>query len=169
MFLFSESLIYCVVQSDDITERVALLALQRVSTASSINQILTIMSALATNIDETEELDRDRVVRSAVENTYSLSVQQIMAANKPHNLWSLLSFVLEHVGRLGLKLDFKFEDGNYVVIIEHSMGNIWSLFTRDLVMLIFQKLGEIKPKVSISFDNKIVVCLPTNRVQQWYV
>jgi len=158
-----------VVQSDDITHRVALLALQRISTASSINQILTIISALATNIDEIEELDTDRVVRSAVENTYSLSVQQIMAANKPHNLWSLLSFVLEHVGRLGLKVDFKFEDGNYVVIIEHSMGNIWSLFIRDLLMLIFQKLGKIKPKVSISFDNKIVVCLPANRVQQWYV
>ncbi|HXX97361.1 MAG TPA: hypothetical protein VEL11_09630 [Candidatus Bathyarchaeia archaeon] len=157
------------VQSDDITHRVALLALQRISTASSINQILTIISALATNIDEIEELDTDRVVRSAVENTYSLSVQQIMAANKPHNLWSLLSFVLEHVGRLGLKVDFKFEDGNYVVIIEHSMGNIWSLFIRDLLMLIFQKLGKIKPKVSISFDNKIVVCLPANRVQQWYV
>ena len=156
-------------QSDDITHRVALLALQRISTASSINQILTIISALATNIDEIEELDTDRVVRSAVENTYSLSVQQIMAANKPHNLWSLLSFVLEHVGRLGLKVDFKFEDGNYVVIIEHSMGNIWSLFIRDLLMLIFQKLGKIKPKVSISFDNKIVVCLPANRVQQWYV
>ncbi len=156
-------------QSDDIAQRVALLALQRISTASSINQILTIISALATNIDEIEELDRDRVVRSAVENTYSLSVQYIMAANKPHNLWSLLSFVLEHVGWLGLKLDFKFEDGNYVVIIEHSMGSIWSLFIRDLLVLIFQKLGNIKPKVNISFDNKIVVCLPANRVQQWDV
>jgi hypothetical protein len=157
------------VQSDDITQRVALLALQNISTASSINQILTIISALATNIDEIEELDRDRVVRSAVENTYSLSVQYIMAANKPHNLWSLLSFVLEHVGRLGLKLDFKFEEGYYVVIIEHSMGDIWSLFVRDLLVLIFQKLAKIKPKVSISFDNKIVVCLPANRVQQWDV
>jgi hypothetical protein len=158
-----------VVQSDDITQRVALLALQNISTASSINQILTIISALATNIDEIEELDRDRVVRSAVENTYSLSVQYIMAANRPHNLWSLLSFVLEHVGRLGLKLDFKFEEGYYVVIIEHSMGDIWSLFVRDLLVLIFQKLAKIKPKVSISFDNKIVVCLPANRVQQWDV
>ena len=65
-------------QSDDITQRVALLALQNISTASSINQILTIISALATNIDEIEDLDRDRVVRSAVENTYSLSVQYIM-------------------------------------------------------------------------------------------
>jgi hypothetical protein len=155
-----------VVQSDNITERIALSALQRISTASSINQILTIISALATNIDEIEELDRDRVVRSAVENTYSLSVQYITAANKPHNLWSLLSFVLEHVGRLGLKLDFKFEDGNYLVIIEHGVGNIWSLFIRDLVVMIFQKLGKIKPKISISFDNKIVVCLPANRVQQ---
>jgi hypothetical protein len=158
-----------VVQSDDITQRVALLALQNISTASSINQILTIISALATNIDEIEELDRDRVVRGAVENTYSLSVQYIMAANRPHNLWSLLSFVLEHVGRLGLKLDFKFEEGYYVVIIEHSMGDIWSLFVRDLLVLIFQKLAKIKPKVSISFDNKIVVCLPANRVQQWDV
>jgi hypothetical protein len=158
-----------VVQSDDITQRVALLALQNISTASSINQILTIISALATNIDEIEELDRDRVVRSAVENTYSLSVQYIMAANRPHNLWSLLSFVLEHVGRLGLKLDFKFEEGYYVVLIEHSMGDIWSLFVRDLLVLIFQKLAKIKPKVSISFDNKIVVCLPANRVQQWDV
>jgi hypothetical protein len=158
-----------VVQSDDITQRVALLALQNISTASSINQILTIISALATSIDEIEELDRDRVVRSAVENTYSLSVQYIMAANRPHNLWSLLSFVLEHVGRLGLKLDFKFEEGYYVVIIEHSMGDIWSLFVRDLLVLIFQKLAKIKPKVSISFDNKIVVCLPANRVQQWDV
>jgi hypothetical protein len=163
MFLFSESLIYCMVQPDDITERVALLALQRISTASSINQILTIISALATSIDEIEELDRDMVVRSAVENTYCLSTQHLTAANKPHNLWSLLSFVLEQIGRLGLKLDFKFEDGNYVVIIEHDMSNIWSIFIRDLLVLIFQKLGKIKPKVSISFDNKVVVCLPANR------
>ncbi len=163
MFLFSESLIYCMVQPDDITERVALLALQRISTASSINQILTIISALATSIDEIEELDRDMVLRSAVENTYCLSAQHLMAANKPHNLWSLLSFVLEQIGRLGLKLDFKFEDGNYVVIIEHDMSNIWSIFIRDLIVLIFQKLGKIKPKVSIRFDNKVVVCLPANR------
>jgi len=155
------------VQSDDIAQRVALLTLQRISIASSINQILAIISALGTNIDEIEELDTDRVVRGAVENTYSLSVQYIMAANKPHNLWSLLSFVLEHAGRLGIKLDLKFEDENYVVIIEHSMSDIWSLFIRDLLVLIFQKLGKIKPKVSISFDNKIVVCLPANRVEQW--
>lgn len=152
-------------QSDDITQRVALLALQRISTASSINQILTIISALGTNIDEIEELDRDRVVRGAVENTYSLSVQYIMAANKPHNLWSVLSFVLEHAGRLGIKLDFRFEEGNYVVIIEHSMSDIWSLFIRDLAVLIFQKLGKIKSNIS-SFDNKIVVRLPAN-LQQW--
>jgi hypothetical protein len=149
-------------QSDDITERVALLALQRISTASSIDQILTIISALATNIGEHEELDRDKIVRSAVENTYCLSVQSNLAANRPHNLWSLLSFVLEHIGRLSLKLNSKFEDGNYVLIIEHSMGNIWSLFIRDLLVMIFQKLGKIKPKISINLNNTIVVSFPSS-------
>jgi hypothetical protein len=115
------------VQSDDITEGCT------IGLTKDIYCFFyqSIMSALATNIDEIEDL--------------------------------------EHVGRLRLKLDFKFEDGNYVVIIEHSMGYIWSLFIRDLLVLIFQKLGKIKPKVSISFDNKIVVCLPANRLQQWYV
>lgn len=149
-------------QSDNIIEKVALLALQRISTASSINQILTIISALATNIGEDEELDRCKVVRSAVENTYSLSVQSIKAAYKPLNLWSLLSFFLEHIGNLGLNLNFKFEDSNYVLIIEHTMGNIWSLFIRDLIVMIFQKLGKIKPKVSISLNNTIIVNLPSS-------
>jgi hypothetical protein len=149
-------------QSDNIIEKVALLALQRISTASSIHQILTIISALATNIGEDEELDRYKVVRSAVENTYSLSVQSIKAAYKPLNLWSLLSFFLEHVGSLGLNLNFKFEDSNYVLIIEHTMGNIWSLFIRDLIVMIFQKLGKIKPKVSISLNNTIIVILPSS-------
>ncbi len=46
----------------NIMEKVALLALQRISTASSINQ-LTLMSALATNTDEHKELDRNKIVR----------------------------------------------------------------------------------------------------------
>jgi hypothetical protein len=153
-----------VAQSSDITERVALLALRRISNATSINQVLTIISTFAPNFSEHEEPDRDKIVRSAVENTYSLLSQSIMtAANSQQNLWSLLSFIRDYAARLDLKLTSKFEDSNYVVIIEHSMGNIWSLFIRDLIVMIFHKLGKIKPKVSVGHDNNtIFVSFPSS-------
>jgi hypothetical protein len=97
-----------------------------------------------------------------VENTYSLSVQAIRAAHSPDNLWSMLSFVLEHMNRLGLNLDWKFQDGDYIVKIEPSMKNIWSLFIRDFVVMIFQKLAKIEPKASINHNLTIIFSLPSS-------
>jgi hypothetical protein len=59
-------------QPYNIADKDALLTIQRISTASSISQIPIILSASATNIDANighEELDKDKIIRSAVENT----------------------------------------------------------------------------------------------------
>lgn len=140
-----------------ILERAALQSLQRISTASSINQILAILSDMATttNIGNHEELDTDKIIRSAVNNAYSVIVRFVTATDdRPLNLWSVLSFILHDAVRLNLKLDSKFEDSNYVLTVEHSMGGkILSLFITDLIVMIFQKLGKIKPIVNVSPSN----------------
>jgi hypothetical protein len=121
--------------------------------------IISAAANIDTNIGH-EELDKDKIIRSAVENTYSLSALVLRAAYRPANLWSMLSFVLEQTNRLGAHLDSKFQDGNYVMKIEHGMGGIWSLFIKDLVMMIFQRLAKIEPKVSINPDLTILFSLP---------
>lgn len=139
-------------------ERDALQALQSILTASSIDRILTILSDMGTILSDTgkhEEL-KERIVKNAVENTYSLLTQSIVMAGDvtEPNLWSLLSFITHYPGILHLRVNSKFKDSNYVLAIEHNMGGeILSLFIRGLILMIFEKLGKIKPNVNVSPPN----------------
>ena len=41
------------------------------------------------------DIDKNKIIKQAAENTYSLNRESILVVNKSYNLWSVLSLVLE--------------------------------------------------------------------------
>jgi hypothetical protein len=41
------------------------------------------------------DIDKNKIIKQAAENTYSINRESILVVNKSYNLWSVLSLVLE--------------------------------------------------------------------------
>jgi len=51
----------------------------------------------------------------------------------------------------GINSDHRIEDGRkHVFVIQHELGENWSLFTKELLKLIFENLAEVRPEVNIT-------------------
>jgi hypothetical protein len=56
----------------------------------------------------------------------------------------------------GIKSDHKLEGSRkHVFIIQHELGENWSLFTKDLLALIFERLANVKAEISVTPNTTI--------------
>ena len=68
----------------------------------------------------------------------------VLMMKKKYNLWTVLSVLQEYMKISGITSDHIEEGGKHVFIIQHELGEIWSLFAKELLSLIFTKLAEIR-------------------------
>jgi uncharacterized protein (UPF0216 family) len=50
----------------------------------------------------------------------------------------------------GINTNHKIEGRTHVFIIQHDLGENWSLFTSELLKLVFQELAEAKAEFNIT-------------------
>jgi uncharacterized protein (UPF0216 family) len=75
---------------------------------------------------------------------------------KQYNLWVVLSVLEDYMKVSSIKADHKIEAGRkHVFIIQHELGENWSLFTRDLLSLIFENLAKVRIESSITPNTTI--------------
>jgi hypothetical protein len=91
---------------------------------------------------------RDEIVRDCAENAFSLIKDSVLMMKKKYNLWTVLSVLQEYMKISGITSDHIEEGGKHVFIIQHELGEIWSLFAKELLSLIFTKLAEIRADIS---------------------
>jgi hypothetical protein len=91
---------------------------------------------------------RDEIVRDCAENAFSLMKDSVLMMKKKYNLWTVLSVLQEYMKISGITSDHIEEGGKHVFIIQHELGEIWSLFAKELLSLIFTKLAEIRADIS---------------------
>ena len=62
----------------------------------------------------------------------------------------------EYMKVSGIKADHKIEDGRkHVFIIQHELGENWSLFTKELLRLIFENLAKVRIESTITPNTTI--------------
>ena len=50
---------------------------------------------------------------------------------------------------IGINSDHRIEDdGKHVYVIQHKLGEVWSLFIKEFLILIFENLGKVKVDIS---------------------
>ena len=95
------------------------------------------------------ELYRDKVIKNAAEIAFDLMKDSVLFMKKRYNLWTLLSVLQEYMKVSGITSDHTIETGRrHVFIIQHELGDNWSLFAKELLGLMFERLAEVKADIS---------------------
>jgi hypothetical protein len=99
---------------------------------------------------------RDEIIRQAAELAFSLMKDSVLFMKKHYNLWVVLSVLEEYMKVSGIKADHKLEGSRkHVFIIQHELGENWSLFTKELLALIFEKLASVKAEISVTSNTTV--------------
>jgi hypothetical protein len=94
---------------------------------------------------------RDQIVKEAARIAFDLMKDSVLYMKKSYNLWAVLSVLQDYMKVSGINSDHKIESGGrHVFIIQHELGENWSLFTQELMNLIFEKLAEVRAEISIT-------------------
>ena len=115
---------------------------------------------LATLIDKTMQLAvdagvsgvdsyRDKVVKNAAEIAFNLMKDSVLFMKKKYSLWTVLAVLQEYMKISGITSDHTIESGRkHVFVIQHELGENWSIFAKELLSLIFMTLAEVRADIS---------------------
>ena len=83
------------------------------------------------------------------EISFSLIKDSALLMKRTYNLWTVLEILQEYMKVSDMKSDHRIEAGNnHVFIIQHELGENWSLFTKVLLNLIFENLARVRPDIN---------------------
>src|SRR5215467_13505088 len=75
---------------------------------------------------------RDQIIKQAAEIAFNIMKQEYMKVS-------------------GINSDHRIEGGRkHVFVIQHELGENWSLFTKELLKLIFENLAKVRAEVNIT-------------------
>ena len=99
---------------------------------------------------------RDEIIKQAAELAFTLMKDSVLFMKKQYNLWVVLSVLEEYMKVSGIKADHKLEGSRkHVFVIQHELGENWSLFTREVLALIFEKLANVKAEINVTPNTTI--------------
>lgn len=117
-------------------------------------------SMLSTLIDKTMQLATDakiadiesyrtKIVNSAAETALNVMKDSVLFMRKDYSFWTVLDVLREYMKVAGITSDHRIEAGRkHVFIIQHELGENWSLFAKELLSEIFAELAKVKADIS---------------------
>jgi hypothetical protein len=138
---------------DRYENRIGMMPVPKVMLTSIIDKAITI--AKNSGIDDIDRC-RNEIIKHAAEIAFSLIKDSVLFMKKQYILWVVLSVLEDYMKVSSIKADHKIEAGRkHVFIIQHELGENWSLFTRDLLSLIFENLAKVRIESSITPNTTI--------------
>jgi hypothetical protein len=93
------------------------------------------------------DLHRNKIIRDAAGIAFNLIKDSALLMKRTYNLWTVLEILQEYMKVSDMKSDHRIEAGNsHVFMIQHELGENWSLFTKELLNLIFENLASARPE-----------------------
>jgi hypothetical protein len=101
--------------------------------------------------EEDIERVRDQIIKQAAEIAFNIIKDAVLFMKKQYNLWVVLAVLQEYMKVSGINSDHRIEGGRkHVFVIQHELGENWSLFTKELLELIFENLAKVRAQVNIT-------------------
>jgi hypothetical protein len=99
---------------------------------------------------------RAEILKSAAQIAFSIMKDSVLFMKKQYNLWVVLSVLQEYMKVSGINSDHRIEGGRkHVFVIQHELGENWSLFTKELLKIIFESLANVKVEVSVTSNTTV--------------
>jgi hypothetical protein len=101
--------------------------------------------------EEDITLLRDQIIKQAAQIAFNIMKDAVLFMKKQYNLWVVLAVLQEYMKVSGINSDHRIEGGRkHVFVIQHELGENWSLFTKELLKLIFENLAKVTAEVNIT-------------------
>jgi hypothetical protein len=95
------------------------------------------------------EAYRNKIAKNAAEVALDIMKDSVLFMKKDYNLWSVLDVLRNYMKVAGITSDHTLEAGNkHVFIIQHDLGQNWSLFAKELLSLIFSELAQVRADIT---------------------
>lgn len=136
------------VKWDTFEPKIGMMPVPKIILSTCFNKAILAANESGMNQDEIES-HRDEMIKSAAEISFSLIKDSALLMKRTYNLWTVLEILQEYMKVSDMKSDHRIEEGNnHVFIIQHELGENWSLFTKVLLNLIFENLASVRPDVN---------------------
>lgn len=102
------------------------------------------------------ECYRDDIIKQAAQTAFGLMKDSVLFMKRQYNLWVVLAVLEEYMKVSGIKADHKTEGSRkHVFIIQHELGENWSLFTKELLKIIFQNLANVRAEINTTSNTTV--------------
>lgn len=99
---------------------------------------------------------RNKLIKELSQIAFAFLKDSVLLIKKNYNLLVVLEVLEQYMKVVGINSDHKIEDdGKHVYVIQHKLGENWSLFIKEFLILIFENLGKVKVDIS-STENTTV-------------
>jgi hypothetical protein len=143
------------VKWDTFEPKIGMMPVPKIILSTCVNKAILVANEVGLNQDDIDS-HRDKIIRSAAEISFSIIKDSALLMKRTYNLWTVLEILQEYMKVSDMKSDHRIEAGNtHVFMIQHELGENWSLFTKALLNLIFENLANTRPEVSIT-SNTII-------------
>lgn len=93
---------------------------------------------------------RDEIIKKAAEIAFNIMKDSVLFMKKNYNLWVVLSVLQDYMKVSGINADHIIQGRKHIFVIKHELGENWSLFTQELLKIIFERLAKVKIETSIT-------------------
>ena len=99
---------------------------------------------------------RDQIIKQAAQVAFDIMKDAVLFMKEQYNFWVVLSVLQEYMKISGINSDHRIEGGRrHFFVIQHELGENWSLFTKELLRLIFENLANIRAEVNVTANMTI--------------
>ena len=101
--------------------------------------------------NEVIEQWRGEIIKEAAEVAFSKMKDAVWFMKKQYTLTAVLAVLQDYMKVSGINADHRIESGKkHVFVIQHELGENWSLFTKELLKLIFENLAKVTAEVNVT-------------------
>jgi hypothetical protein len=134
------------IEWDRFESKVGMIPIPKSILCSLINQTMEV--AAEAKITDTEAY-RDKIVRHAAESALKVMKDTVMFMRNDYSFWTVLDVLRKYMKVAGITSDHRVEQGRkHVFIIQHDLGETWSLFAKELLRMIFAELANVKAEIN---------------------
>ena len=138
---------------DRFENKIGMMPVPKVILSSLIDKAIAV--AKSSGIKDVDRY-RDEIIKQAAQIAFGLMKDSVLFMKRQYNLWVVLAVLEEYMKVSGIKADHKLEGSRkHVFIIQHELGENWSLFTKELLVLIFQNLANVKADISTTSNTTV--------------
>jgi hypothetical protein len=131
---------------DRFENKIGMMPVPKVILSSLIDRAISV--AKSSGIKDIDRY-RDDIIKQAAQLAFGLMKDSVLFMKRQYNLWVVLAVLEEYMKVSGIKADHKIEGSRkHVFIIQHELGENWSLFTKELLSLIFANLANVRAEIN---------------------